>query len=78
MSSVYGTQYNNSLKSNVAAGVKTTAGGALKGLGINFAIDLFRATSNWALASQIAELNSAMQNEEAAARAKINVLAGKD
>jgi hypothetical protein len=53
-------------------------GGALKGLAINFGIDVLRATSNWALASQISDLNNAMQNEEVAARAKITVIAGKD
>lgn len=56
----------------------TQLGGALKGLAINFGIDVLRATSNWALASQISDLNNAMQNEAAAARAKINVIAGKD
>lgn len=85
VTSVYGTQYNNSLRSNMATGVKETFGGGvlringlLKGLGINLGIDIFRATSNWALASQIKDLNNAMLNEEAAARAKITVLAGKD
>lgn len=70
--------YNNSLRSNASTGVKTTLGGALKGLAINFGIDVLRATSNWALASQISDLNNAMQNEEVAARAKITVIAGKD
>ncbi|MGG5210055.1 PAAR-like protein [Chryseobacterium sp. MIQD13] len=85
VTSVYGTQYNNSLRSNMSTGVKETFGGGrlringlLKGLGINLGIDIFRATANWALASQIKDLNSAMLNEEAAARAKITVLAGKD
>ena len=78
VNSVHGTQYNNSLRSNASTGVKTTLGGALKGLAINFGIDVLRATSNWALASQISDLNNAMQNEEVAARAKITVIAGKD
>lgn len=78
VNSVHGTQYNNSLRSNASTGIKTTLGGAIKGLAINFGIDVLRATSNWALASQISDLNNAMQNEEAAARAKINVIAGQD
>lgn len=48
VNSVHGTQYNNSLRSNASTGVKTTLGGALKGLAINFGIDVLRATSNWA------------------------------
>ncbi|MCY0969973.1 PAAR-like protein [Chryseobacterium wangxinyae] len=78
VNAVQGTQYNNSLRSNASTGVKTTLGGALNGLAINFGIDLMRAASNWALASQISDLNNAMKNEEAAARAKISVIAGKD
>ncbi len=78
VTSNYGTQYNNNLGSNAATGVKTAFGGAFKNLGINLGIDLLRATANWALASQIKELNDAMANEEIAARAKITVIAGKD
>lgn len=64
VTSNYGTQYNNSLGSNAATGIRTAFGGAFKNLGINFGIDLLRATANWALASQIKELSDAMANEE--------------
>ena len=69
--SVYGSQYNNSLRTNVTSGLKESFGGGkfhinglLKGVGINVLIDMFRATSNWFLANQIKELNEALVNEE--------------
>lgn len=73
------------MKSNVASGLKESFGGGkyginglLKGVGINVLIDMFRATSNWFLATQIRELNDALQNDESSAREKITVLAGND
>ena len=83
--SVYGSQYNNSLRTNVTSGLKESFGGGkfhinglLKGVGINMIIDIFRATSNWFLASQIKELNDAMNNEETKKKKKITVIAGND
>ncbi|WP_292008624.1 PAAR-like protein [Chryseobacterium sp.] len=74
-----GTSFKNGLSDNFGKPTFSTKDGVSKGgFYIGLLQDAYKGITNFILKGQAEDLMNALKNEEAEARAKINVLAGKD